>query len=90
MYVFLKSGNDYSGKYGRCILQPEGHNGILEGTHFGSKGCLVSVFWSNSDLMVARKTIGKRVYFLASDIVEHFICKGGRERVMQTGIIEFP
>ena len=90
MYVLLKRGDDYSRKYSRCILQPEGHDSILEGSHFSSKGGLVSVLWSNSDLMVARKPIGKRVYFLTSDIVEHFICKGSGKRVMQTGIIEFP
>ena len=89
MYVLLKRGDDYSRKYSRCILQPEGHDSILEGSHLGRKGCLMSVFWGNSDLMVARKTIGKRVHFLTPDIVEHFVCKGGGKRIMQAGIIDF-
>ena len=87
MYIFLKRRDDDSRKYSRCILQPKGHNSILKGSHFGRKGCLMSVFWGNSDLMVARKPISKRVDFLTSNIVEHFICKGGRKGIMQTGII---
>ena len=89
MYIFLKRRDDDSRKYSKCILQPKGHNSILKGSHFGSKGCLMSIFWSNSDLMVARKTIGKRVHFLTPNIVEHFVCKGGGKRIMQAGIIEF-
>ena len=54
----------YFRKNSRSILESKGHYRVLETTPLRRKGFLVSIFLCDSDLMVAREPISKRINFL--------------------------
>ena len=64
MNKVFESIHNYLGKDSRRIIEVKGNYHILETPPLCHKGCLVSIFLHNYDLMVAKEPISKRVNFL--------------------------
>ena len=54
MNKILESSHYYPGKYSRNILDSKGHSCFLKTSPLRRKGCLLSIFLQNYDVMVAR------------------------------------
>ena len=59
MYKIFAGSHYYTRKDSRRILESKGHYRVLKKTPLHHKGCLVSVFLCDSNLMVAREPINE-------------------------------
>ena len=82
MNKILERCHYYPRKDNRRILESKGHNFVLKTSPLHRKGCLVSIFLCDYDLMVAREPIGKRIKFLTPNTFEYLIHKLSREHIM--------
>ena len=82
MYKLFKHSNENSRKYCRHILESKRNYRVLVASPLHCKGSLVSIFFCNSYLMVARESICKWIHFLSSHILQYFICKWSWKWVM--------
>ena len=89
MNEFFERNHYYVWKYCWHILQPEGHHSVLKTSPFGHEGGLAPIFRCNLDMVISWEPIRERVHFLSTNILQDFICKGGWERVMNAGILQF-
>ena len=64
MDKIFEGNHYYPGKDSRSILESKENDCVLKTSTLRRKGCLVSIFLCDDDLMVARETISKRVNFL--------------------------
>ena len=72
--VFERSYN-YCRKNGTNTLESKRNYRIMETSPFHRKGCFVSIFLCNPNLMVTRKPISKWIYLLSFNVLYYFICK---------------
>ncbi len=90
MNEFFKICYYNSRKDNRCIFQDKGHHHVLERSPFYCEGGHMYVFFMDLYLVVAQESICKSVYFLSSHIIQNFIYKRYRKRVMHTCTIQLP
>ena len=65
MNKIFECNHYYSKKDSMSILESKVHYYILETPPLRHKGCLVSIFLCDSDLMVSKEPINERIYILA-------------------------
>ena len=67
MNKIFERNHYYLGKDSRIILDSKGNYHILETPPLYCKGCHVSIFLHDYDLMVAREPISERINFLTTN-----------------------
>ena len=78
----IEGNHYYYGKNNKSILESKGNYRILETIPLHRKGCLVLIFLCDSDMMVAREPISKRIKFLTPNTFYYLIHKWSWKWVM--------
>ena len=87
MNKILERNHYYLGKDSKSVVASKGHYHILETPPLRCKSGILLIFLRNSDTMVAKKPISKRIDFLAPNTLQYLICKWIEKWVMQACII---
>lgn len=75
MHKFFESSHYNPRKYCRCILESKGYNIYSKTFPLCGECCLLLVFFCNSHLMIAWKSIYEQIDFLSCYVLQDFICE---------------
>ena len=81
VHQLLEGLHDYPGEDNRGIFQPKRHDSVSEGTKLADEGRLALILIGDSDLIIARESVGEGVAFMACYFVQDFIGERGGKGV---------